>query len=143
MVKDYKGSFDMDWLVCMGICSKKNGREPIGVTAIPWVASVGESNFWSAGPAAVDDPCAKVRPWFKIFAAITQMNGWHKKQLAEVGLLTDECAAYTKWVEGLPVEGYKKLTDAILKKLGDKELTEMPEPSILAMSLDELKKAAA
>merc|ERR1719460_809951 len=62
MVRDYKGSFDMDWLMCVGICSKKAGREPIGVTAIPWVASVGESNFWSApGAAAEDDPCIKDR----------------------------------------------------------------------------------
>merc|ERR1719473_410466 len=118
MVRDYKGSFDMDWLMCVGISSKKAGREPIGVTAIPWVASVGESNFWSAGGAAEDDPCAKVRPWFKIFAAITQMNGWHKESLAEVGLLTDECAGYTEWVNGLTVEQYKGLTDKILEKLG-------------------------
>merc|ERR1719238_1780785 len=111
MVKDYKGPFDMDWLVCVGIASKKSGREPIGVTAIPWVASVGESNFWSAGGAPEDDPCAKVRPWFKIFAAITQMNGWHQEKLA----------------------------DKILEKLGDGELTQMPDPTIMAMSLDELK----
>merc|ERR1712054_739492 len=120
MVRDYKGSFDMDWLMCLGIASKKAGREPIGVTAIPWVASVGESNFWSAGGAAEDDPCAKVRPWFKIFAAITQMNEWHKEKLDEVGLLT--------------VEQYKALTDKILEKLGDGELTEMPNPTIMAMS---------
>merc|ERR1711907_763619 len=24
MVRDYKGSFDMDWLMCVGICSKKS-----------------------------------------------------------------------------------------------------------------------
>jgi hypothetical protein len=143
MVKDYKGSFDMDWLMCMGICSKKAGREPIGVTAIPWVASVGESNFWSAGGAAEDDPCAKVRPWFKIFAAITQMNEWHKEKLDEVGLLTDDCKAYVEWVSALPVEDYKKLTDKILEQLGEGELTEMPNPTIMGMSLDDLKKAAA
>merc|ERR1719281_1023718 len=99
MVRDYKGSFDMDWLMCVGICSKKAGREPIGVTAIPWVASVGESNFWAPGGAPADDPCAKVRPWFKIFAAITQMNDWHSEKLAEVGLLTDDCKAYVEWVK--------------------------------------------
>merc|ERR1719498_1749766 len=143
MVKDYKGSFDMDWLMCVGIASKRAGREPIGVTAIPWVASVGESNFWSAGGAPADDPCAKVRPWFKIFAAITQMNGWHSDNLAEVGLLTDECKNYVEWVKGLAVEDYKKLTDNILTKLGDGELTEMPNPTIMAMSLDDLKSAAA
>jgi len=142
MVRDYKGSFDMDWLMCLGIASKKAGRNPIGVTAIPWTASVGESNFWSAGPAAEDYPCVKVRPWFKIFAAITQMNGWHKEKLAEVGLLTDECAAYTEWVNGLSIEQYKGLTDKILEKLGDGELTKMPEPSIMDMTLDELKAAA-
>merc|ERR1719324_2179599 len=143
MVQDYKGSFDMDWLMCVGIASKKAGREPIGVTAIPWVASVGESNFWSAGDAPADDPCVKVRPWFKIFAAITQMNEWHKEKLAAVGLLTDECKGYTEWVNGLPVEGYKKLTDKILEQLGDGELTEMPNPTIMGMSLDDLKAAAA
>jgi len=143
MVRDYKGSFDMDWLMCLGIASKKAGRNPIGVTAIPWTASVGESNFWSAGGAVDDDPCAKVRPWFKIFAAITQINGWHKDNLAEVGLLTDDCVAYVDWVNGLPVEGYKALTDKILEKLGEGELTEMPDPTIMAMSLDELKAAAA
>jgi len=142
MVRDYKGSFDMDWLMCVGICSKKAGREPIGVTAIPWVASVGESNFWSAGAAPVDDVCAKVRPWYKIFGAITQMNDWHKEKLSEVGLLTDECTAYVEWVKGLSVEGYKNLTDKILEKLGDKELNLMPEPAIMDMSLDELKAAA-
>merc|ERR1719240_2364294 len=128
MVRDYKGSFDMDWLMCVGIASKKAGREPIGVTAIPWVASVGESNFWSAGGAPVDDPCAKVRPWFKIFAAITQMNDCHKDKLKEVGLLTPECTAFVEWVKVLKVEDYKKLTDNILAKLGDKELTQMPDP---------------
>merc|ERR1719324_2375550 len=143
MVKDYKGSFDMDWLMCMGISSKKAGREPIGVTAIPWVASVGESNFWSAGDAPVDDPCAKVRPWFKIFAAITQMNDWHSENLAAVGLLTDECKNYVEWVKGLSVEDYKKLTDNILAKLGDGDLTEMPNPTIMGMSLADLKAAAA
>merc|ERR1719440_2001223 len=144
MVRDYKGSFDMDWLMCVGICSKKAGREPIGITAIPWVASVGESNFWSApGAAPEDDPCIKVRPWFKIFAAITQMNEWHKEKLDEVGLLTDDCKAYVEWVSGLKVEDYKKLTDNILAKLGDKELTQMPNPVIMGMSLDELKRAAA
>jgi len=143
MVRDYKGSFDMDWLMCLGICSKKAGREPIGVTAIPWVASVGESNFWSAGDAPADDPCVKVRPWFKIFAAITQMNEWHKEKLAEVGLLTDECTQYVEWVKALKVEDYKKLTDKILENIGDKELTEMPNPAIMNMSLDELKAAAA
>jgi len=142
MVRDYKGSFDMDWLMCVGIASKKAGREPIGVTAIPWVASVGESNFWSAGAADESDPCIKVRPWFKIFAAITQMNAWHEEKLAEVGLLTDECKGYVEWVKGLAVEDYKKLTDKILEKLGDGELTEMPNPTIMAMSLDELKEAA-
>jgi len=143
MVRDYKGSFDMDWLMCLGICSKKAGREPVGVTAIPWVASVGESNFWSAGDAPADDPCVKVRPWFKIFAAITQMNEWHKEKLSEVGLLTDECTQYVEWVKALKVEDYKKLTDKILEKLGEKELTEMPEPDIMNMTLDELKAAAA
>jgi len=144
MVRDYKGSFDMDWLMCVGICSKKAGREPIGVTAIPWVASVGESNFWSPpGAAPEDDPCIKVRPWFKIFAAITQMNEWHKEKLEEVGLLTDDCKNYVAWVNELKVEDYKKLTDSILAKLGDGELTEMPDPTIMAMSLDELKAAAA
>merc|ERR1719324_829709 len=143
MVKDYEGSFDMDWLMCMGISSKKAGREPIGVTAIPWVASVGESNFWSAGDAPVDDPCAKVRPWFKIFAAITQMNDWHSENLAAVGLLTDECKNYVEWVKGLSVEDYKKLTDNILAKLGDGDLTEMPNPTIMGMSLADLKAAAA
>merc|ERR1719378_780930 len=144
MVKDYKGSFDMDWLMCVGISSKKAGREPIGVTAIPWVASVGESNFWSApGAAPEDDPCIKVRPWFKIFAAITQMNEWHKEKLDEVGLLTDECKAYVEWVSALKVEDYKKLTDKILEQLGDGELTEMPNPTIMGMSLDDLKAAAA
>merc|ERR1719183_1432148 len=143
MVRDYKGSFDMDWLMCLGICSKKAGRAPIGVTAIPWVASVGESNFWSAGGAPEDDPCAKVRPWFKIFAAITQMNEWHAEKLAEVGLMTDDCKAYVEWVKALPVEDYKKLTDNILTKLGDGELVEIPNPTIMGMTLDDLKAAAA
>merc|ERR1712070_1334520 len=143
MVRDYKGSFDMDWLMCVGICSKKAGREPIGVTAIPWVASVGESNFWSAGPGDEHDPCIKVRPWFKIFAAITQMNEWHSENLAAVGLLSDECKNYVEWVKGLTVKDYKKLTDNILAKLGDADLTEMPNPTIMAMSLADLKTAAA
>merc|ERR1719253_1596962 len=143
MVKDYKGSFDMDWLMCVGICSKKAGREPIGVTAIPWVASVGESNFWSAGGASDDDPCVKVRPWFKIFAAITTMHDGHKENFEKVGLLTDDCKNYVEWVKALKVEQYKQLTDKILEKLGEGELTEMPNPVIMGMSLDELKAAAA
>jgi len=142
MVKDYKGSFDMDWLMCVGICSKKADREPIGVTAIPWVASKAESKFWTPNKKGMDDPCAKVRPWFKIFAAITRISDSHSKKLQEVGLLTPESTAYVEWVKGLTVDDYKKLTDNILQKLGDEELTQMPDPIIMGMSLDDLKKCA-
>merc|ERR1712039_1048470 len=55
MVKDYKGSFDIDWLMCVGIVAKKAGKEPIGTTPIPWVNSVGESNFWAAPGAGAGE----------------------------------------------------------------------------------------
>jgi len=56
--------------------------------------------------------------------------------------MTDDCKAYVEWVKGLQVEDYKKLTDNILAKLGDGELVDMPNPTILGMSLDDLKAAA-
>ncbi len=49
MVKNYKGSFDMDWLLCVGICSKKVDRTAIDVTPIPWGSSVAMSIFWGGG----------------------------------------------------------------------------------------------
>ena len=60
-VRDYKVSFDMDWLMCVGINSKSKGRSGIGVTGIPWVNSVGESNFWGGGGAAEEDPIHRLR----------------------------------------------------------------------------------
>jgi len=146
-VRDYKGSFDMDWLMCVGICGKAEGRTPIGVTAIPWVNSVGESNFWGGGGAAEEDPeAAKLKSatsWHKIFAAIIQMHDWHRDDLEKNGDLTDECKAYVEWVKTLDVQGYMKLSDGILKTLEGKDPLLMPEPSIMSMSLDDMKKLTA
>jgi hypothetical protein len=141
-VKDYKGSFDIDWLMCVGICAKKLGKEkPIATTAIPWVNSVGESNFWSA-PSGEEDAAAKklksCNSWFGIFAAMIKMYGWHEADLQEVGLVTDESKAYVEWVGSLDVEAYMKLSDKILEKLEGKDVN-MPEKSIMDMSLEDLK----
>merc|ERR1712000_163398 len=82
MVRDYKGSFDMDWLMCVGISGKAAGRKPIGVTPVAWVASVAESNFWGGGGGKTEDPAeAKLKSmtsWHKIFATMGTMHGWHK-----------------------------------------------------------------
>merc|ERR1712227_798079 len=120
---DYKGSFDMDWLMCVGICGKNAGNpSPINVTAIPWVNSVAESNFWGGGGAAVEDPVAA--------------------NLKSAGLLTAESEAYVEWVSGLDVHGYMRLSDAILAMLEGKAVT-MPEPTIMNMDLDTLKKLSS
>jgi len=149
MVRDYKGSFDMDWLMCVGICSKRSGRDPIGVTAIPWVNSVGESNFWGGAGGANEDEAAKklksATSWHKIFAAIIQMHDWHKDELAKLDLLTDECKGYAEWVKAMDVQEYMRLSDAILAELKAKDVKviSMPEPVIMDMSLEDLKKLSA
>jgi len=144
-VKDYKGSFDIDWLVCVGNCAKASGKAPIGTTAIPWVNSVGESNFWSA-PSGDEDAAAKklksATSWHGIFAKMTEMYGWHKEELEKLGLVTDESKAYVEWVSAMDVNAYMKLSDAILASLEGKDVN-MPEKSIMDMSLDDLKKLAA
>jgi hypothetical protein len=147
-VQDYKGSFDMDWLMCVGIASKSAGRKGIDVTAIPWVNSVGESNFWGGASSGTETPeQAKLKSctsWHKIFKTMVDMHGWHKEGLEKSGLLTAESKAYVEWVKTLDVQGYMRMTDAINKKLQQSGKTvTMPEPSILSMSLDDLKKMAA
>jgi len=145
-VQDYKGSFDMDWLMCAGNEGKARGNSaPINVTAIPWVASVAESNFWGGGGGNEDAAAAKLKSytsWFKIFATMCTMNDWHKEGLQKTGSLTADCAAYKAWVQSLDVHTYMKLVDNIMAKLGKKELA-MPEPQIMSMSLADLKKLAA
>lgn len=144
-VKDYKGSFDIDWLMCVGVCAKAAGKEAIACTAIPWVNSVGESNFWSA-PAGEEDAAAKklksATSWHGIFAKMTEMYGWHAEELEKLGLVTDESKAYVEWVKTMDVNQYMKLSDAILAKLEGKDIN-MPEQSIMDMSLDEMKALAA
>jgi len=143
MVRDYKGSFDIDWLMCVGVVAKKASREPMARTAIPWVNSVGESNFWGGGGGADEDEAAKklksCTSWHKIFEAMLQMHDWHKDELDKLGMLTDECKGYVEWVKGMDVQAYMKLSDAILAKLEGKEIV-MPCPEIMDMSLDEMKK---
>merc|ERR1719238_2695690 len=145
MVKDYKGSFDMDWLMCVGIASKKAGRDPIGVTAIPWVASVGESNFWSApGAGGEDEEAAKLKTatsWHKIFATMCTIHEWHKAGMEEAGVLSPEATEYVEWVKGMDVQMYMRLSDKIMAELGDKELT-MPETTIMNYDLATLKSFA-
>jgi hypothetical protein len=144
-VKDYKGSFDIDWLMCVGVCAKAAGKEAIKTTAIPWVNSVGESNFWSA-PSGEEDAAAKklksATSWHGIFAKMTEMYGWHQEQLEKLGLVTEESKAYVEWVKAMDVNQYMKLSDAILASLEGKDIN-MPEQSIMDMSLDDLKKLAA
>jgi len=142
MVRDYKGSFDMDWLMCVGICSKRDGREPIGTTAIPWVNSVGESNFWGGGGGDEDAAAKKLTActsWHKIFGALIQMHDWHKEELDKLGLLTDECKGYVEWVKAMDVQEYMRLSDGILAKLEGAEIV-MPCPEIMEMNLDALKE---
>jgi len=146
MCRDYKGSFDIDWLMCVGICAKKVGREPLQTTAIPWVNSVGESNFWG-GAGGGDEDAAAIKlksctSWHKIFAAMLEMHGWHKEELDKLGLLTDECKEYVEWVTAMDVQAYMRLSDAILAKLEGKDVV-MPCPEIMDMSLAEMKKLSS
>jgi len=73
---------------------------------------------------------------------MTEMYGWHKEELEKLGLVTDESKAYVEWVSAMDVNQYMKLSDAILAKLEGQEIN-MPEKSIMDMSLDDLKKLAA
>jgi hypothetical protein len=145
-VRDYKGSFDMDWLMCAGISGKARGvAAPIATTAIPWVASMAESNFWGGGGGNDDPEAAKLKSytsWFKIFATMCTMHEWHKSDLAKTGQLGQDSSAYVDWVKSLDVQAYMKLVDNIVAKLGDKEL-QMPEPTIMDMDLPTLKRLAA
>lgn len=128
----------MDWLMCVGICSKKAGRESIGVTPIPWVNSVAESNFWGGGGGGDESPeAAKMKSavsWHKIFAAMITIFDWHKEGLQGAGLVSDDTLAYAKWVRAMSVQHYMKLSDAIEKELGDTQVT-MPENKILDLEL--------
>merc|ERR1712176_343792 len=146
-VRDYKGSFDMDWLMCVGMAGKARGNaKPIGVTAIPWVNSVAESAFWGGGAGGEETEEEKklksATSWFKIFGTMCEMHGWHKDQLQKTGLLTADSAKYVEWVSGMTVQDYMKLSDAILANLEGKEVT-MPEPYIMGLDLDSLKKLAS
>jgi len=72
-VRDYKGSFDMDWLMSVGICGKNAGNPaPINVTATPWVNRVAERIFWGEDPVAAK---LKSLESCKIFGAMTTMHG--------------------------------------------------------------------
>merc|ERR1719456_404909 len=140
-VKDYKGSFDIDWLMCVGVCAKAAGKEAIKTTPIPWVNSVGESNFWS-GPSGEEDAAAKklksCTSWHAIFKAMIEMYGWHKEELEKLGMVTEESKAYVEWVSAMDVYQYMRLSDALLEKLENTDVN-MPEPSIMSMSLGDLK----
>merc|ERR1712176_764329 len=128
-------------LMCVGIDGKAKGnKKPIDVTAIPWVNSVAESNFWGGGGGAKESPEeAKLKSatsWHKIFAAMVQMHDWHKAQMEKEGLLSQENKEYAEWVRTMTVQQYMKLSDAIEKKLEGKKVT-MPEPAIMKMTLAE------
>jgi len=130
----------------VGICGKRAGNpSPINVTAIPWVNSVAESNFWGGGGGKAEDAAAaklkSMESWFKIFGAMTTMHGWHKDDLRAAGLLTPESEAYVQWVSSMDVYEYMRLSDTILDMLEGKEVT-MPEPTIMNMELETLKKLA-
>jgi len=143
-VKDYKGSFDIDWLVCVGTVAKAAGKEPIGTTAIPWVNSVGESNFWSAPSGDEDEAAKKLKSatsWHGIFAKMCDMYGWHKEELEKLGLVTEESKAYVEWVQAMDVHMYMKISDKLLEKFDGKAVN-MPVQEIMDMSLDDLKKLA-
>jgi hypothetical protein len=144
-VRDYKGSFDIDWLMCVGVCAKANGRTGIGTTAIPWVNSVGESNFWAAPSGAEDEAAKKLKSatsWHGIFKAMIQMYGWHQAELEKLGMVTNESKAYVEWVKNMDVQQYMRLSDAILKSLEGKDVN-MPEKYVMSLSLADLKKLAA
>eukprot|EP00932_Pfiesteria_piscicida_P012365 SRR837773.23727.p1 GENE.SRR837773.23727~~SRR837773.23727.p1 ORF type:complete len:476 (-),score=181.20 SRR837773.23727:173-1558(-) len=146
-VRDYKASFDMDLLMCLGINSKAKGRTAIGVTAIPWVASIAESAFWTAPSGEVEDEAAKklkaCTSWFKIFAALTMMNDWHKEGLEKQGFMTEEAKQYVEWVKSLDVQAYMKLVDKISAELGSKELAAVPDETIMGYDLATLKSFCA
>merc|ERR1712137_501314 len=142
-VRDYKGSFDMDWLMCVGIDGKAKGsKKAIDVTAIPWVNSVAESNFWGGGGGGKETPEeAKLKSatsWHKIFAAMVMMHDWHKPQMEKEKILTQENKDYAEWVRTMTVQEYMKLSDNLEKKLEGKNVS-MPEPTIMKMSLADLK----
>jgi len=70
-----------------------------------------------------------------------QMYEWHKEDLDKLGYVTEESKKYVEWVGQMDVQ-YMKLSDAILASLEGKDVN-MPEPSIMNMSLDDLKKLVA
>jgi hypothetical protein len=146
MVRDYKGSFDMDWLMCVGINSAMAGRKAIGVTPIAWVASVAESNFWGGGgggkETAEEAKLKSMTSWFKIFKTMADMNGWHKDSMTKAGLLSKEDEEWTAWIKTLDVHKYMKLVDAIESKLQGKKDLAMPEPTIMGFDLATCKKLA-
>jgi len=143
-VRDYKGSFDMDWLMCVGIESKRAGRTPIAVTAIPWVNSVGESNFWSAPSGKEDAAAAALKTatsWHKIFKTMCTIHEWHRADMEKVGLLSAEAKEYVEWVKNMDVQMYMRLSDKISAELGSRDLT-MPEKTIMNYDLATLKRLA-
>merc|ERR1712107_367759 len=103
-------------------------------------------NFWGGGGGAEEDEAAKklksATSWFKIFGTMCEMHGWHKEQLEATGLLSEDSKKYVEWVSGMKVEDYMKLSDAILAELEGKEVS-MPEPYIMGLDLDGLKKLRA
>jgi hypothetical protein len=146
MVTDYKGSFDMDWLMCVGISAKEAGRKAIGVTPIAWVASLAESNFWGGGgggkESAEEARLKSMNSWFKIFAKMSELHVAHKDKMEKSGLLTKEDEEWVAWITSLDVKKYMKLVDSIEAELKGKANLQMPEPTIMSYDLKTCKRLA-
>lgn len=145
-VRDLKGSFDMDWLIQLGLDGKKKGQLVHGVTPVAWVASVAESNFWGGGGGKDEDPAAArlktMTSWFKIFHTMAGMSDGLAEEMKEYGI-SEEDAAWAAWVRSLTVESYASVVDSLVGNvLKGKTVLEMPEPAIMGMDLETIKSLA-
>eukprot|EP01065_Artemidia_motanka_P014487 TRINITY_DN1840_c3_g5_i4.p1 TRINITY_DN1840_c3_g5~~TRINITY_DN1840_c3_g5_i4.p1 ORF type:complete len:530 (+),score=200.35 TRINITY_DN1840_c3_g5_i4:188-1591(+) len=146
-VTDYKGSFDMEWLLQLGLEHGTAGSvgNVHGITPIAWVASVAESNFWGGGGKDDDPEAAKLKSaksWYGIFHTMDKVGQKKRAELDRFGVSAED-REWADFVKNLDLHGYIRLTDALEARLAAKKELQMPEPDIMALSLAEAKKLAS
>lgn len=137
LVREYKLSFDMEFLMQLGIVHK--GKKVMGITPITWVASVAESNFGVGGAKADPIEAKKIamENWHSMFGRMVELHDQNTAELAS--FLCGADIDWVHWARGLSVEQYGVLVDSFEKALAPKDDVPMPEPTVMRSKLHEVQ----
>jgi len=153
-VRDYGGSFDLDWLICAAIGSKANKSENASLrpTAIAWVAGVAESAdsaFRCGDDEDYSEPSSRNTPpeteastavWLQGFQTVCQIHERHEEDLKKmIPAMKVKAEPYLKWARKMDAKAYTTLVNKLLTKLSDQELSVVPLPFIMDMSVAKLE----